>query len=139
MFSLTALRTPAITCHANVPSLSLSLSRSEVVEVVLDAGDTDTAADVAVPAIVVTEIEQAVDHRRQDADAAVNVHNHRVVVDDGAVDRSFVETSLLPTQFGFEAEATEVVTSDQVGIEAKLMVENDAVIDVDGRFDRHQS
>ena len=68
MFGVTALRTPAIICQATAPSLSLTLADiadpSIDVEVVLDVGPTDTGAEVAAPAILVTEVEQAVDHGR---------------------------------------------------------------------------
>ena len=123
MLALTALRTPAMTCHAKVPSLSLTSPQVVLVEAVLDAGETDTAADVAVPAIVVAEVEQAVDHRRQDADVAVEVADDAGAVEQApSISASSSQARFQPS-FSFDAEATEVVTADQVEIEADLVVD----------------
>ena len=43
----------------------------------LDARKTATGADIAIPAIVVTEVEQAVDHCREDIDVAVDIDGGR--------------------------------------------------------------
>ena len=57
-------------CHAMPLSLSENASGPNgvvVAALILDAGKTDAAADVAAEAVFVAEIEQQIDHGRQSA------------------------------------------------------------------------
>ena len=84
-----------MTCHAKVPSLSSTSPRSSWSKLYLTRANTGTTADVAGPAVVVAEIEQAVDHRRQDADIAVQVADEVSAVEQVAVKNSFVDRGAL--------------------------------------------
>ncbi len=61
---------------------------------------------------------------------AVDVISAGEDVERTAPDLNFVKTRALPTEFGFDAERTEVVTTDQVEIDAQLVVDVERIVDL---------
>ena len=89
ILSLIAWRTPATTCHANRVSESSTIAAWFEIGadiVVVDAGDTDAAADEAADAVIVAEVEHAVDHEAERARAPAA--GREDVWRDGAAERA---------------------------------------------------
>ncbi|OWK27645.1 hypothetical protein SPMU_33710 [Sphingomonas mucosissima] len=104
-------------------------------DTVLDTRHTGTTADEALDAVIVAEIEHTVDHeaqRRRTAACAIkrarsNVHNACAGAGGNNDGRGVaVDARLLVGNFGFEAEAAEVVTNHTIAIETIIMVDRAA-------------
>ena len=122
-------------------------------QVALDPRDAGAAADEALEAVVVAEIEQRVDHERQ----RVGVAGDEVILTGAARKRGRgadrgdrarahgqeIGIGLAVAGLGFEAEAAEVVTDDAAEVVAGLVIDADRVVgaaDIEvGVFEDHRT
>jgi hypothetical protein len=89
---------------------------------VVDLGNADAAADEALEAVVGTEVDQGVAHEAERAGVTGDFAIVTVVGDARAVVQQVVGLRAAIAAFGFEAEATEVVTDDAAEVVAGLAV-----------------
>ena len=89
-------------------------------------GHAGAGANVAAPVILVAKVEHEVGHRRPHADVAVDFDGLGRI-DEGRAERQLVDRSALVAELGFRAEHAEIVTRDQVEVDAGLVVDDRAV------------
>src|SRR3546814_1225047 len=109
---------------------------SDVCSSDLNAGDTGTAADKALKAIVVAEVEQTVDHEAERVRIAsqIGVTSKATGATGGRRDARGRETARLDvgfteTDFDFRAETAEIVTDGAFDIVASTMIERTGIVD----------
>ncbi|EZP50104.1 hypothetical protein BW41_03220 [Sphingomonas sp. RIT328] len=118
----------------------------------LDASDADTAADEALDAVIVTEVEQAVQHEAERRGLAAGIvvrTGSRVAQASGGVRRGgqrravAVDGRRTVADFGFDAECTEIVADHAIDVVAVVVVDGssardgaDVIVDV---FDDHRA
>jgi hypothetical protein len=117
-------------------------ARSDV-EVVADVRPAGTGAEEAAPSVFVAEVEQDVGHGRPDGYVAVTakglgrvrVRNAGREFDQILVDLDFVNRRALVTELELAADQTKVVPGDKVNVEADIVIDDDAVIEVVAEID----
>src|SRR5206468_1883162 len=87
-----------------------------------DVGEADAAADIAAQGVLIAEVEQGVEHARQDIQTAAI----KVTTDDGR-DRSYRsdpgDARMLVAKLAFEAKPAEIVSGNRVDVETGIVVD----------------
>ena len=109
---------------------------------VLDVGDADTAADESLHAVVAAEVQQAVDHVAQCVRAAVQRVGGAVSGRTAAVGEAASACAAV-ADFGFEAEAAEVITDNTTYVITCITLQSGGVGDASNcqvrLFDDHRA
>nr|WP_294173234.1 hypothetical protein [uncultured Sphingomonas sp.] len=92
----------------------------------LNSSDACTTSDKAAQTVVGAEVQQEVDHPREDSGTAIGFEI--ACRDDALVNSHFVQRSALVTNFAFDPDRPEIMTADEGDVKTSLHIDAEKVV-----------